>query len=80
MSIKFSTSLTEVFEYPSFDTASQFARDSLKSNSAVVGSLGKFHFNYPNNCVDVLKLFYCLQLILLINSQSALPESVVKKF
>ena len=43
MNIKFSTSLTEVFEYPSFDTATQIARDALKSNNAVVGSLGQYY-------------------------------------
>ena len=49
MNIKFSTSLTEVFEYPSFDTAAQItaqmrdgggSNNALKSNNAVVGSLG----------------------------------------
>ncbi len=35
MSLTFNPSLTEVFEYPSYDTAVQLAKEELKSNSAV---------------------------------------------
>ena len=41
MSLKFSPSLTEVFEYLSYDSAVQMAKEELKSNSSV-GSMGKY--------------------------------------